>query len=681
MARLKQPRRHASPSALGPRDVASPPKRSTEIVLAAVAGLVVVLSVTHMIFETDFWQHLAVGRAIWTTGAVPTTQIWSWPTYGVVDTTSSYSWLFRFLIYPVWSAGGVLGLFGWRWITTLITFALLWKTARTLGAREPAVSVVLILCALVYRQRTQVRPETLAAILLAALLLLLERRRGGSRDHPLWLVGILWLWANTHVSYYLGFVVLVAHALNDVLQPRTVGGRARSKSLWPVCLASAAACFVNPYGWRALWQPLQYFFVLRHEDIYRNIGETRALDWAWNARNGFPLVLLAWMTLQLWRARRGRFDPVESGLFVVSTAQALAAGRFLGFWALFAGPYLARDLADWLRARKWNQTHARGAAIAGVVGCGLLVTVELTRPDLPFGVGLVPGSYPRPALDFMAREDIRGRIFNSFHFGGYLLWRFWPDRSRLPFMDIHQSGTAAERYMYTYARARRDGWLAVKERYQPDIVLARRLRIRGDSLTDFVDADTAWALVFADDLAALYVRRAQVSSGMLDRNAYALVPGGVARLRLIQERHGDHAFRQALRAELDRMIAASPLNSIASSFRGTVNLADGRLDEAETDLERAHEVDPLVPHYHLQRGRIAMLRRDTTRALAAYEKQRRIEASAGLDMTVAQLHQRLGHRREAIRTYRRLLGTEAYAAEARDSLRSLGVGIPGHRPG
>jgi hypothetical protein len=148
----------------------------------------------------------------------------------------------------------------------------------------------------------------------------------------------------------------------------------------------------------------------------------------------------------------------------------------------------------------------------------------------------------------------------------------------------------------------------VKQRYEPDIVFVRRRRIRGDFLNDYVDADTAWALVFADDVAALYVRRAHVSSAMLERHAYRLVPGGFARLSVLEERHGDPAFRQALRPELDRMIAESQENSIASSFRCMVNLADGRLDEAERDLEHARALDPLLPNYALLRRQIATQR-------------------------------------------------------------------------
>jgi len=55
------------------------------------------------------------------------------------------------------------------------------------------------------------------------------------------------------------------------------------------------------------------------------------------------------------------------------------------------------------------------------------------------------------AGDFIARNGIRGRFFNHFELGGYLLWRFWPERDRLPFMDVHQAGTRRERSAYTQA--------------------------------------------------------------------------------------------------------------------------------------------------------------------------------------------------------------------------------------
>src|SRR6185295_6079272 len=106
--------------------------------LIAAGG--VLASVTFRLFETDFWQHLTVGKAIWTLHRVPTTQLWSWASYG--DPEMNSAWLFRALIWKFWSAGGVWGLFEWRWATTLGAFALLWAAARRMGARGFAALII-----------------------------------------------------------------------------------------------------------------------------------------------------------------------------------------------------------------------------------------------------------------------------------------------------------------------------------------------------------------------------------------------------------------------------------------------------------------------------------------------------------------------------------------------------------
>src|SRR5262245_19442348 len=83
-----------TPSSPGaPRQPPIPLRHPAWWLAGAVAALVVLLSVTFVIFEKDFWQHLAVGRALWQLGHVPTTHIWTWPTYGEPAITPS--WGFR----------------------------------------------------------------------------------------------------------------------------------------------------------------------------------------------------------------------------------------------------------------------------------------------------------------------------------------------------------------------------------------------------------------------------------------------------------------------------------------------------------------------------------------------------------------------------------------------------------
>src|SRR4029077_10514265 len=91
--------------------------------------------------------------------------------------------------------------------------------------------------------------------------------------------------------------------------------------------------------------------------------------------------------------------------------------------------------------------------------------------------------------------------------GGYLLWRFWPDRSRLPFMDIHQGVSADDRDLYAAVFTDATRWDEIDARHHFDIVLLDRVQYGSDRLYDHLDRDSTWVLVFADDAAVLYLRR------------------------------------------------------------------------------------------------------------------------------------------------------------------------------
>src|SRR5215813_7413653 len=127
-----------------------PPTHPLVLAVAAVAAVCLVVSVSFRIDDPDLWQHLTVGRAIWELHAVPQRQVWCWPTYGEPQVLPS--WGFRALLWPFWTLGGTLGLFVWRWLTTLAAFGLAWAAARRMGARGLAPLVVIALGALLYRQ-------------------------------------------------------------------------------------------------------------------------------------------------------------------------------------------------------------------------------------------------------------------------------------------------------------------------------------------------------------------------------------------------------------------------------------------------------------------------------------------------------------------------------------------------
>ncbi len=581
--------------------------RGPWILLLTVAALCIATSVTFPIYDPDVWQHLAVGRWIWQAHALPHQEIWTWPTYGTPAVTPS--WLFRVLLWPAWAVGGVAGLEAWRWVTTLVTFAVLGLTARRMGAGGTATVVLLVVAALIWRQRSMVRPETLTAILLALELWILECRREGLRDDTPWLVPLLWIWVQAHVSFVFGFAVLAIYAADASLGPR------RSFRPALALAAAAAVAFLNPYGSGLVWQPFEFLLHQRNEPLFRSIDELQRVNWTLNDRNGLPVLMAGWIVLVLVGVARRRGDRVEGVMCAVFTALALGSQRFTGFYALVAAVFVARDVTRLAspprraarnagrqdvrqgappaappHALRWTQ-----AAIAAAA-CVLVCVPEWSRPAPALGLGLDLGGYPVEACQFVTAHGVRGRAFNVFYHGGYLLWRFGAALDRLPFIDVHQAGTPELRAAYVAAFASRPGWQALDRAHAFDWVVLPRRQAPGDSLLDALDEDPAFARVFVDDDAALYVRRAGAMAMVAERWAYRLVPGGAAGLDpLGRACERDTALRAATGAELERAIQGSPRHARAASLLANVALLDGRFADARRLLLEARRVAPDTP--------------------------------------------------------------------------------------
>jgi hypothetical protein len=644
--------------------------------VALAVAVLVVLSVTHAAYDPDQWQHLLVGRFVWEQHRFPLTQLWTWPTWGQPEV--NYAWGFEALLWPFWKLGGLTGIYLWRWLATLAVFALVWAGARRMGARGFVPLVVVALLAMIYRGRSQARPETVAVILLAAELLLLEARRHGSRVHALWLVPIAWAWANTHISYWLFFVVLGIHVLATHLPPRRAGAPP-ARDLWLAGLAAAAVSFVNPSGWRTLWQPFEFWLVWRHEPIYATIGEMAPVQWSVHLRDGLPLVLALWPLLALARVRRHGLDRVELATCAVFTALLAVGQRFVGVYAIAAALYLSRDLSEWARDARWG-THAwRGSrALAGAwprAGLAVAAAVVVTLPallDPGYPVRMyVPGDWmPIGAADFVERHDLRGRMYNNrFDQGGYLAFRLWPDRDRLPFMGIHQEGSTELRARYVAAQTSTRGWRDLVERYRFTHLVLKRDEGPADSTLAIMDRDTAWARVFGDDAAMVYVRRDGPFALLAAESAYTAVPAAAGSLPAMGARlAADRAFRGDVVRELEREVAGSPHHGLALELLANVALLEGRWDDAQRALAGAVERLPHRGGLREKLGVVELQRGRPREALRWFEAERRaLGYRGGLDFRRGQVAQAEGDLRRAQALYRREL-RRGSVPEVRDSL-------------
>jgi hypothetical protein len=688
----------------------SPSWEPAAIPALLVAACGVLVSVSYRISEYDIWQHLLVGKAIWQAHAVPMTHLWSWPTYGAPEVLPA--WGFRALLWPFWSVGGVTGLFAWRWLVALATFGILWAAARRAGARGLSALAVLVFASLTYRIHARLGPETLAALLLAVQIWILEMRRdrfaragaASGLDPAVWLVPVAWVWANVHDTYWLGLVVIAVHLLEAALaamrsrasrppQPvarlapggprRLVPAAGSARLLLWVALAAVAISFLNPFGWRSLWEPFGSLLHGRGEAALRGLTEHQSIVWSTHWRSGLPLLVLGWPALILWRAVRSRMEWAEAFTCAALLGLAFYAQRFAAFTVVGAAPYVARDLDAWIRTRRWPAWTARGLAPAALASAACVVVglLEWSRPEYPIAVAIEMDRYPVKACDFIGSHGIQGRGFMPSSLGGYVLWRFWPDRERLPFMDTPRTGTRADRELYAFAFSNSESWQELDRRYSFDYALldGHGESGPGDRLLDFLDADSTWALVFRDDAAALYVRREGPLAAVAESSAFFFVPGGEARIPLlVRAGQMDTVVRRMTERELGRQIEESPGNSRAHSLLATLAWIGGRPAEAREHLQAALARDPRTPGAHQRLGLMALAHGKSEEAVREFREELKLgQPSGDLSLFLGRSYQRLGDFGQARAWYRRGVRLDPANAAARESLEVLDSGARG----
>jgi hypothetical protein len=335
---------------------------------------------------------------------------------------------------------------------------------------------------------------------------------------------------------------------------------------------------------------------------------------------------------------------------------------------------VARDLAEWPAMRAAPaQVWLRLATL--MLATLAISALEWTRADVPLGIGIDFKQYPVGACDFIASQGLEGPMFNEYYYGGYVLWRFWPDRARLPFMDVHQSGTEEDRALYPFVFRNPGVWheLDARRHFELLLVDGSIQPVAGNRLPDALDADTTWALVFRDDQACLYARRGGVNDAVIARDAYRLVPGGSARLSAFGAAcQRDAALRAEARAELERQAASSPYNSRATSLLANIALIEGRRDDARSLISHALTVEPGLPAGHERLGMIALEAGDAHGALAEFEREARGGAgSPDLELRLGEAKRLSGDLAGARAAYRRHLARHPGDARALAALAAL----------
>jgi hypothetical protein len=480
----------ASPRKAPPPAAATPALR---IALLALSALLLIGWFTPEVGDPDFWWHLRTGQYIWENHRLPVPDPFAFTTasagnaYAGEELTRHFNltheWLAQIAQSVIYRATGFPGTAIVR--ALLLTFfcalagAIAWRRTngfyRSVGAALAAAGVAVKFAA--------DRPFLITFVLLAVVVAMLEYRRW------LWaLPAILLFWANCHGGFFLGWIVLAAYAAADW----------RNRRLWLVAAVSILISGLNPNGFRIPWILMQY---------RNSFLQSKLLEWA--PMRLWPLfwstiLFYAGLAALLYARRRAR--PVDWILFVVFAAAAFSAQRNMILLGLVA-PVLVVSYFPEIR----RPLPALALAAPAVVLAALIWGIVSGRF---FQLRAGEWQYPAKAAEFLSQHRVSAPMFNTYEYGGYLLWRLWPQEkvfidgralSEKVFLDYG-------RILYNHDASDGPSGMELLDRYGVEVIVMNCFEYANGEAYLLAPAladpnQHEWKLVYTDPQSLIFMRR------------------------------------------------------------------------------------------------------------------------------------------------------------------------------
>lgn len=335
----------------------------------------------------------------------------------------AYSWLFGLILLKLYQWFGLAGFVAY---TSAMSVAITGAIWRLVSRVQPDFmkSAALTAAAVVCISRDFTPRSWLFSILFFAIELniLLEYRRKRRWKILLWLLPVYAVWANVHIQFIDGLLVLGIAACEPLLARWFRWGEdtGDAGTLWLMLAGCAAAALANPYGagiYGAAWT------MGSQPGVLGTVTEMHAL--AFRSPGDYLLLFLALAAAALL-FRREQPAPFDTLLLAMAAALSFRSQRDAWLLAIVAVELVARALrAEDAPAQArpkwtWGVTVAAGAAAIAAGAAGMQVSQArletLQAENLPVGA-------VRAVLD----RHYAGPLFNDYDWGGFLIWKLgWP---------------------------------------------------------------------------------------------------------------------------------------------------------------------------------------------------------------------------------------------------------------
>jgi hypothetical protein len=454
------------------------------------------------VLDPDIWWHIRTGDWIIQRHAVPHSAIFSQYSERA---WVAYSWLFELGISEAHRVFGLSVLpTALICIQVLFSLSLLIALERVCGSFWRAWWIAGAAIYAIYG--IPLRPMALTFLFFVAeLLIIFEAERRGKDRLLLWIAPLFAVWVNIHIQFVYGLFILGLYCgtrLIAAVLPKSAGSEGGSRFpttvLGALILAVVCSC-LGPYG------ILPYKVALDlaiHPVQNQNVAEMAAMSF--RRPEHFVRILLL-MAAAFALGRSGRRDLFRPLLLAATAAVSFHFMRDAWFVCIAGSFVLAESVRPVApEAQEGFDVeastavgYAAGAALALVLSLVIAQRQGLTNPQEL--IAAIDHVYPVRATEFVRDSGLRGPMYNTFNWGGFLIFN-------VPGQPVSIDPRVN---IYGDDLVQRASDTAEGVDWQRDPVLARANFVileRAAPLASALAGDADYRLVYEDHLAAVFVR-------------------------------------------------------------------------------------------------------------------------------------------------------------------------------
>jgi hypothetical protein len=232
---------------------------------------------------------------------------------------------------------------------------------------------------------------------------------------------------------------------------------------------------------------------------------------------------------------------IELGVTLFSVHVSLVGQRYIPIFAILMAPILAQRLDDLCRAVLSHQSPLRTVRriqtritesinhveylnrnLSGHIyplALGLLMILSLSNGGRAFGTTIFDYKfegrrYPIRAVDFVTHNSLSGNMYNSYVFGGYLIYRFFPDPHYRVFVD-GRGIVGGEDYFAEYLKVNEltPEWQKTLDKYKVSWIIQET----NSPLTVLLSSRHEWKLVYSDNIASVFVKHTPENREVIEK--------------------------------------------------------------------------------------------------------------------------------------------------------------------